>query len=498
MGHGGSGNELGPAATLSHVADQAHPDIYSRAWAEWRDVIEDFPPTEPVSGAPAMNGFGGTSVPCRIVMPEGELRAMLVEAPDADNQWRPTQAMLDRGVGVFQVGLRGCSVGEEPPMDWACEGLGEGFDRGQDVVNWRVMQAAGDVASAVLSCGLLGVPVYARGRSLGGGLLVLALAGLAGQATIERVVLELPGLGDWTWRWAQASKASLSGKASPANGIGSELLSYASRFPARRSQLYDSLRIIDAALAAPKLHGSTLCKLALHDAVVPAPTAAAVFNAIGTDTGNKWRFVVPTGHSAQDMASNRRHAQFERCATDFLDPANTPSSSMRAWEEAMRSDADEPSSSEQTQQSTLFGDASQSDTDLDTDSDTDSELIRAYEAAGRTLDDLPYTAEFDAIYAAVSSDTAGHERNVFHRLHTLRKSGRLPRLGRGTSSPPAISTEHEALLGELVVGALGKLSLRDRLPYTPEFDALVSRFNSSAGLALGPHEVWRLVAKLAK
>lgn len=505
MVHSGSGKELGPAATLSHVADQALPEIYSRAWAEWHDVLEDFPPSEPMVGAPVLSGFGGESVPCRVVMPEGPLRAVLVEAPDADHQWRSPTAMLDRGVGVVQIGLRGCSVGEATPLEWACEGLGEGFDRGEDVTSWRVIRAVGDVACAVLGShqlgARLGVPVYARGRSLGGGLLVLALAGLAGRAKVERLVLELPGFGDWTWRWAQASKASLSGGSNAENGIGGGLLKYASRLPARRSQLYNSLRVIDAALAAPKLHGSTLCKLALHDNVVPAPTAAAVFNALGTDTGNKWRFVVPSGHQSADVASTRRHAQFERCAIDFLDPSHTPSASMRAWREAMRDEADEPSwpeasqhtssDREQSKSSTLFGASPTGD-------ETDTALIRAYESAGRTLDDLPYTKEFEALYAAVASEVNGSERDVLHRLHTLRKAGRLPRLGRGSSTPPAISPEHEAMLAELVVEALGKLSLRDRLPYTPEFDELVAKFNASAGLALGPHEVWRLIAKLAK
>ncbi len=474
------------AVALSHVADMALPDIYNRAWSEWRDVLEDHPAEPPVAGARVLAGFGGESVPCKVDLPGGTLCAVLVWAPDADNQWRDVRALVERGIGVVQLGLRGCNAGERPNRDWACEGLREGFDRGEDAVAWRLMRATGDVASALQGAAGLGVPVHARGQSLGGGLMVLALAGLSGMpgmSRVERLVLELPGLGDWKWRWAQAAKASLrGGTAGAAEGVGGGLLEYAGRFPARRTQLYNSLRLVDAALAAPKLHLATLCKLAVSDPVVPAPAAAAVFNAIGADTGHKWRFVVPMGHSNGDLASARRHAEFEKCSLDFLDPSHSPQAGMRRWFGAPDGDAPE---------STLFGEGAGAATET-------ASLIAAYEAAGRTLDDLPYTAEFDAFYESVTEGGSPSRHEVLHRLQALRKAGKLPRLGRAVSRPPAISDEDEAALAELVVGALGKLSLRDRLPYSPEFDAIVDGFNSAAGLALGPHDVWRLVAKLAK
>lgn len=465
----------------------AVPDIYARAWAEWRDVLEDYPAEAPVAGARAMAGFGGESVPCKVDLPSGALRAVLVWAPDGDNQWRDVRVLVERGIGVVQIGLRGCNAGERPNRDWACDGLGEGFDKGQEAIVWRVVRAAGDVATAVQGAAKLGMPVFARGRSLGGGLMVLALAGLTGMtgmSRIDRLVLELPGLGDWKWRWAQAAKASLrGGRAGSMEGVGGGLLEYASRFPARRTELYNSLRLVDAALAAPKLHLATLCKLATSDPVVPAPAAAAVFNAIGADTGHKWRFVVPMGHSEGDMANARRHAEFEKCALDFLDPSQPPQAGMKRW---FGGEETEP-----VTESTLFGEGAGAENET-------ASLIAAYEAAGRTLDDLPYTAEFDSLYEAVTEGGRPSRHEVLHRLQALRKAGKLPRLGRAASRPPAISDEDEASLAALVVGALGKLSLRDRLPYSPEFDGIVSAFNDSAGLSLGAHEVWRLVAKLAK
>lgn len=135
----------------------------------------------------------------------------------------------------------------------------------------------------------------------------------------------------------------------------------------------------------------------------------------------------------------------------------------------------------------------------------DELLISVYARQGRTLDDLPYTPQFEAIYAAVVGDGGPDEpkaamtrAELFHRLHNLRKAGRLPRLGRAAQGPPRIAPEHESLLVQLVEEAVGKLSLRDQLPYTPAFDDLVARFNTGAGANLSPHDVWRIIAKLAK
>lgn len=131
--------------------------------------------------------------------------------------------------------------------------------------------------------------------------------------------------------------------------------------------------------------------------------------------------------------------------------------------------------------------------------DEDRALIAAYEEAGRTLDDLPYTPELERILGAVGAAGSGRDaRAIFHRLHTLRKAGKLPRLGRAAAKPPAITADEEARLTEAVIGAVGTLGQRDQLPYTPEFDALVERFNAGTGRALAPHDVWRLIAKLAK
>ncbi|MEM1071502.1 MAG: hypothetical protein AAGB48_09420 [Planctomycetota bacterium] len=129
----------------------------------------------------------------------------------------------------------------------------------------------------------------------------------------------------------------------------------------------------------------------------------------------------------------------------------------------------------------------------------DAALVRAYERAGRTLDDLPYTDAFESLIAEMRTvEPHAEHRAVFHRLHNLRKAGKLPRLGRASSSPPKLDYEHEQLLIGLVTDAAGRMGQRDRLPFTEDFDRLAAAFNTTTGLQLSHHDLWRVIAKLAK
>jgi hypothetical protein len=61
----------------------------------------------------------------------------------------------------------------------------------------------------------------------------------------------------------------------------------------------------------------------------------------------------------------------------------------------------------------------------------DGELVDAYVAVGRSLDDLPYTEDFERIRRMVHSEDSDDARHMlFRRLLRLRKMGRLPRVGR--------------------------------------------------------------------
>ncbi len=59
----------------------------------------------------------------------------------------------------------------------------------------------------------------------------------------------------------------------------------------------------------------------------------------------------------------------------------------------------------------------------------DQRLLEAYSRTGRSLDELPYTREFDDLVRQLNyPDTQENRHLVFQRLLRLRKAGWLPRL----------------------------------------------------------------------
>ncbi len=129
----------------------------------------------------------------------------------------------------------------------------------------------------------------------------------------------------------------------------------------------------------------------------------------------------------------------------------------------------------------------------------DESLVRLYEEIGRPLDDLIYSEDFDRLYerAKAAGDTRD-KREMAHRLFNLRKAARLPRLGRGLVSTVRIVDDEWDILADLIPHFCGTIGQRDRLAYSPEFDALVAEFNRQTGRPLTPHDVWKLVARIAK
>ncbi len=129
----------------------------------------------------------------------------------------------------------------------------------------------------------------------------------------------------------------------------------------------------------------------------------------------------------------------------------------------------------------------------------DARLVASYVEVGRTLDDLPYTDDFERLCSLAGIDDSGAARRAaLHRLLNLRKASKLPKVGKAQSSRVSLEPEEADLLGSMVVEAAGSMGQRDNLPYSSEFDALVDRFNQRIGRSLTAHDVWRVVAKLAK
>jgi catechol 2,3-dioxygenase-like lactoylglutathione lyase family enzyme len=132
-------------------------------------------------------------------------------------------------------------------------------------------------------------------------------------------------------------------------------------------------------------------------------------------------------------------------------------------------------------------------------------LIDLYTKAGRTADDLPYTPQFETIYDAYRTaypEPQPDRAETWRHLLLLRKKGALPRLGAAKAAPPNDERATKLvldLIDELFDGRLGR---RDRLPYSDDFATLRDAFNRRRAAAgdspLAPHQLWRLVASLAK
>lgn len=511
--------------TFAHVGDPTPAPDHSVFWNHWYTAVtSELPairrrttddPSDP-SVTHEFDSAGGVRIGGRLVLPPAgqRVRAGLVvvhgaaprECAVEEARWERVAA---HGVMVFAIRLRGFPGSQRETGDLRTpDAVGAGWvGRGLDAESpdeWVVPHAVADVfhACRVLRNWILGrrgsgvdaepeptdhpmVSLY--GESLGGGLAVIAAAQLAGRLPrahfIDRVALGLPSLGDWPWRLRHQ----------PA-GTGVDIEKILTHHAARREQLIERLRLCDAVVHATRLRRPTLVKLAAKDDTVPAPTAAAIFNAVDADPARKWRFLVPYGHIDGGITNARRHALFERCLADFYRPEKGPIELMEPWEPLMHDgdrtpDSDNPpSAAERATAPALF------EAPVTTDAH-EAALVEAYRAVGRTLDALPYTDDFERLCAAAGADD---RRAALHALQRLRKAGRLPRLGRAPDHPPRVDAEHERLLEALVVEHAGTLGQRDRLPYTEAFDNLLESFNARAGTALNAQDLWRLIARLAK
>ncbi len=521
-----------PIRTLASVSDLTPAPMHSVFWTAWQQAVfagaapalvprsgSNADPTDPTATHEILSLRNVRIGAALFMPPKGTpTRAGLValhgyeKAPILAGEGERWEHLRQRGVAVLCVRVRGFpgSMSDVPqmkswPLGWITFGLDAPMARASDVTSagmaWALPQALADVVNACRALSrFIGPerPMCLHGESFGGGLAVLA-AGALEHATeqpllIERLAIGLPSLGDWPWRLARDCKG-------PLPGVSAEIAAFLTMHAARRDHLVQMLRLADAVVHAPNARAATLCKLAERDDVVPAPTAAAVFNALASDPGRKWRFVVPYGHYDGGLRNARRHAMFDLAVDSFLDPTQHLAEAMRPWEPLLwngeRPPEGVPRSTKREEPAPVgLFDAGESAASPES---LDAKIAAEYAYAGRTLDDLPYTPEFENLYRRVVGPGATPTpRELFHRLHNLRKAGKLPKVGRASTPALKVTPGDEDVARELVVAAVGSLGQRDQLPLTPVFDALVERFNERTGRSLTPHDVWRLVAKLAK
>lgn len=357
---------LSGAAALAQVADPTPSRFHVPFWTAWSRAIgaeeprltpwlgPDLDPVDPG----ATHQFVGqrfVRIGCRLIEPargRAAVRAGLVSLHGYDNplplshedeRWAP---LAERGVATLAIRIRGypgslADTGSWTAPSWICRGLdvptAAGGPEGAestvaDLQAWSLPLGVSDVVNACRAlAGHLGhgVPIYLRGESFGAGLAVIG-AGVAALhpelgVRIERLQIGLPSLGNWRWRLHES-------RLRRAGGSQKEIADLLTLEAARADELIERLLICDAAVHAQRVSCPTLCKLAIRDEVVPAPAAAAVYNALHTPPGQKWRFITPFGHFDGGIRNARRHALFDRCTLDFLDPSRDPAEAMAAWE----------------------------------------------------------------------------------------------------------------------------------------------------------------------
>ena len=354
--------------TFAHIGDPSPAPDHSVFWKHWfQRLIQDSPslgvrtiddPSDPT----ATNEFvsqDGVRIGCTLVLPRcgKPVRASLVsvhgytQTGTLEESARRWQSIADTGVAVLILRLRGypgsqIGIGDQTTPDKHGAGwIGRGF-AGESHEDWILPRAIADVCNAcrVMRNALLGRDtdaeitvdpqidhpgVFLTGSSLGGGIATIAasqlIGRLSGESIIDRLAIGLPSLGAWNWRLSH----QLSGRPS---GTTSDIERILSQHNDRRAELIHRLRLCDAVIHGRKVRVPTLGMLARKDEIAPAPSAAAVFNAIDADPGRKWRFVVPYGHFEGSIANTRRHVLYERTLTDFFHPDRLPIDSMEHWE----------------------------------------------------------------------------------------------------------------------------------------------------------------------
>ncbi|MEM8835000.1 MAG: acetylxylan esterase [Planctomycetota bacterium] len=329
---------LNPAATLAHVADPTPPPGFLQFWCAWQERVDAVVPafrdplpgehdvTGPALATHVLESVGGARIGCRISQPSETPRCVVValhgyviDEPTIPERvsWCPNDAVC---VNVRVRGYPGSTWGDADAdtVDTGYITIGLA-----DEQSWILGGAVADVLLAVRAARAQWphLPVSLAGESFGGGLAVIATSLLNPCEAPDRLALGLPTFGDWDWRLERSARA----------GSGLEIEHFIRDRRDQETRIRRTLRQFDATVHAKRIAVPTICKLACADDVVPAPSAAAVFNALGTPAGEKWRFITPFGHYDGGIANARRHALFERLAKRFLTCAESPAEAIEPW-----------------------------------------------------------------------------------------------------------------------------------------------------------------------
>lgn len=316
---------LSPEQTLAHTSTAEMPEGFDTFWQGFREEVGSISPrwqgslTESVSEV-VIPSTRTVRVVARVSIPDGEISGIIItshgysaEGPFSDEP----EPWTEFGLATVRLRVRGyppstLDIGDVRG-DWILQGI-------ETADAWILKGAVADIIQAC-RCGKMAfgpdLPVFLHGESFGGGLAVIATAQMSAMSEQpQRLVLGLPTFGDWIWRSTRYC-----------NGSGGQVnMLLDARRGKQREYLMSNLLLFDATLHARNVTCPLLSKLAYIDDTVPAPSAAAIHNAIASQ--RKWRFETKYGHYDGGISDLRRHAVFERIHPQFADPAREPEETM--------------------------------------------------------------------------------------------------------------------------------------------------------------------------
>ena len=305
--------------TLAFAVAHRPPELFSSYWQNWREAVDVVSRRWIGSIDGEINqviipSLGAVRVIAQVVRSSRKPTGIVItthgyeDVPDIFEA--AYQPWAERGLIAIRLRVRGFppSTLDMPDLrgQWILQGI-ESPDA------WVLRGAVADVVQAC-RCARTHfgeeLPICLHGGSFGGGLAVIAGAQLHHMGVfVSRIALALPSFGAMRWR---------SGRYCQGAGGQINMIVDAMRGEAR-DLLIQNLELFDAAFHAPSVTPPCLCKLAVLDDTVPGPSAAAVFNALNSP--GKRRFVTQYGHFDGGISDVRRHAQFERLQSAFLDPS---------------------------------------------------------------------------------------------------------------------------------------------------------------------------------
>jgi cephalosporin-C deacetylase-like acetyl esterase len=324
--------------TLAFEIGEEPPPGFDAFWAAFREEIATLPSTwrgtvDGPMGQVVIESVRAVRVVARLLMPTPRPRGVVItthgppnnvaedplatlfavlSASDAGVFPEAPEPWSEAGLATLRLAVRGYPPStldiDDLRPDWILAKLGLAD-------SWIVRGAVADVIQTY-RCARRHfgpeMPIGLHGESLGAGLAVIAAAQLAAMGDQPfRLVLDHPDLGAWRWRRERYCGG-------PGGRVNETLTAMREDGP----RILETILLYDAAFHARHIRCPTLCKLARRDDIVPAPAAAAVFNAIAAD--RKWCYPTMYGHFDGGLADSRRHADFAQINSRFLNPALEP------------------------------------------------------------------------------------------------------------------------------------------------------------------------------